>query len=138
VERHRRELLDLLHGDVDLLFCNEEEALLLFSSPDLDHAVASIEETGLLAAVTRGAEGCVVVMADRTVKVPAEAVEKVVDTTGAGDMFAAGFLYGLTHGLDPVSCARLGGACAAEVISHLGARPQSDISELVPTAGQGP
>lgn len=138
VERHRRELLDLLHGDVDLLFCNEEEALLLFGSPDLDHAVASIDETGLLAAVTRGADGCVVVMADRTVEVPAEAVENVVDTTGAGDMFAAGFLYGLTHGLDPVSCAQLGVACAAEVISHLGARPQSDISELVPASGQRP
>jgi sugar/nucleoside kinase (ribokinase family) len=138
VERHRRELLDLLHGDVDLLFCNEEEALLLFSSPDLDHAVRSIEETGLLAAVTRGAKGCVVVMADRTVEVPAEPVEQVVDTTGAGDLFAAGFLYGLTHGMDPVSCARLGSGCAAEVISHLGARPQSDISGLVHTAGPKP
>ena len=133
VERHRKELLDLLHGDVDLLFCNEEEALLLFGSSDLEHAVGSIEETGLLGVVTRGPDGCVVVMADRTVEVPAEPVELVLDTTGAGDLFAAGFLYGLTHGLDPVSSARLGGACAAEVISHLGARPQSDISGLVPT-----
>lgn len=131
VERHRKELLELLHGDVDLLFCNEEEALLLFGSPDLSRAISSIEETGLLAAVTRGADGCVVVMADRTVEVPAEPVARVVDTTGAGDLFASGFLYGLTHGLEPVSCARLGGACAAEVISHLGARPQSDISGLV-------
>jgi sugar/nucleoside kinase (ribokinase family) len=131
VERHRKELLDLLHGDVDLLFCNEEEALLLFGSSDIDHAVSSIEETGLLAAVTRGAAGCVVVMADRSVEVPAGPVERVVDTTGAGDLFAAGFLYGLTHGLEPVASARLGGACAAEVISHLGARPQSDISSFV-------
>jgi sugar/nucleoside kinase (ribokinase family) len=138
VERHRRELLDLLHDDVDLLFCNEEEALLLFGSSDIDQAVTAIEETGLLAAITRGAAGCVVVMADRKVEVPAEPVEHVVDTTGAGDLFAAGFLYGLTHGLDPVSSAGLGGACAAEVISHLGARPQSDISALVPTAGNKP
>ena len=131
VERHRQELLALLHGDVDLLFCNEDEALLLFGAGDLSRAISAIEETGLLAAVTRGADGCVVVMADGPVEVPAEPVERVVDTTGAGDLFAAGFLYGLTHGLEPVSCARLGGACAAEVISHLGARPQSDISGLV-------
>jgi sugar/nucleoside kinase (ribokinase family) len=72
-------------------------------------------------------------MSDGPVEVAADPVETVVDTTGAGDLFAAGFLYGLTHGQDPVSAARLGGACAAEVISHLGARPQSDIATLVNT-----
>jgi sugar/nucleoside kinase (ribokinase family) len=131
VERHRQELMDLLNGDVDLLFCNEEEAKLLFGSPDLAHAVGALEETGLLAAVTCGAAGSVVVMADGPVEVPAQPVEQVVDTTGAGDLYAAGFIYGLTHGQDPVSAARLASACAAEVISHVGARPQSDIAQLV-------
>ncbi len=133
VERHRTELLALLQGEVDLLFCNEEEVKLLFGADDLAFALEALGETGLLAAVTRGARGSVVVLSDGPVEVPAEPVEQVVDTTGAGDLFAAGFLYGLTHGQDPVSSARLGGACAAEVISHLGARPQTDISTLVNT-----
>ncbi len=134
VERHRLELLSLLQGDVDLLFCNEEEAKLLFGADDLGEALDAVGETGLLAAVTCGPRGSVVVMSEGPVEVPAEPVEKVVDTTGAGDLYAAGFLYGLTHGQDPASCARLGAACAAEVISHLGARPQSDISALVNTS----
>jgi sugar/nucleoside kinase (ribokinase family) len=131
VERHRQEFLALLHDEVDLLFCNEDEVKLLFGSKDIDHAIEALEQTGLLAAVTLGAAGSVVVRADGPVEVPAEPVERVVDTTGAGDLYAAGFIYGLTHGQDPLSCARLAGACAAEVISHLGARPQSDLSELV-------
>jgi sugar/nucleoside kinase (ribokinase family) len=133
VDRHRKELLALLDGDVDLLFCNEDELKLLFATEDLAHGLDALSETGLLAAVTLGARGSVVVMSDGTVEVGAEPVEAVVDTTGAGDLYAAGFLYGMTHGQDPVSAARLGGACAAEVISHLGARPQSDISTLVNT-----
>ncbi len=133
VDRHRKELLALLDGDVDLLFCNEDELKLLFATEDLARGLDALSETGLLAAVTRGAYGSVVVMSDGTVEVGAEPVEAVVDTTGAGDLYAAGFLYGMTHGQDPVSAARLGGACAAEVISHLGARPQSDISNLVNT-----
>jgi sugar/nucleoside kinase (ribokinase family) len=130
VERHRRELLDLLHEDVDLLFLNEEEARLLFASPDLEHSIDALEQTGLLAALTRGGAGSVVVSSEGATEVPAEPVQRVVDTTGAGDLYAAGFLFGLTHGHDPVSCAGLASKCAAEVISHLGARPQSDISEL--------
>jgi len=70
------------------------------------------------------------VPASGPIPVPADPVEHVVDTTGAGDLFAAGFLYGLTHGKDPETCARLGGLCAAEVISHLGARPQADLGRL--------
>ena len=133
VERHRRELLDLLHQEVDLLFCNEDEAKLLFGSPDLEHCIGALEQTGILAALTRGGAGSVVVGAQGPTEVPAEPVAQVVDTTGAGDLYAAGFLFGLTHGQDPVSCAGLGSRCAAEVISHLGARPQTDISELVST-----
>ena len=135
VERHRREFLSLLHGEVDVLFANEEEARLLFGASDLAAAVSACEETGLLCAVTRGPAGSVVVAPDGVVTVAAEPVDRVVDTTGAGDLYAAGFLYGLTHGERPDRCARIGGLCAAEVISHLGARPQADLRALAEAAG---
>jgi sugar/nucleoside kinase (ribokinase family) len=135
VGRHRREFLELLHGEVDVVFANEEEVMMLFDAQSFDDAVAAVEETGLLAAVTRGAAGSVIVAASGPVGVAAEPVEKVVDTTGAGDLFAAGFLYGLTHGYEPESCGRLGGLCAGEIISHMGARPQADLRLLVKEAG---
>lgn len=135
VQRHQREFLELLHGDVDVLFANEDEATLLFGTPTFDDTVVAVEETGILAALTRGAAGSVVVAASGALSVPADPVEHVADTTGAGDLFAAGFLYGLTHGLDPERCARLGGMCAAEVISHIGARPQADLRQLAAGAG---
>lgn len=134
VERHQKEFLGLLHGEVDVLFANEEEIKLLFGVSGFDAAVAACEETGVLAALTRGAAGSVAVGASGPVAIPAEPVDAVVDTTGAGDLFAAGFLYGLTHGRDPEGCARLGGICAAEVISHLGARPQADLRRLATEA----
>ena len=124
VGRHRREFLELLHGEVDVLFANEEEVMMLFDAPSFDDAVAAVEETGLLAAVTRGPAGSVVVAASGPVAVAAEPVEKVVDTTGAGDLFAAGFLYGLTHGYEPESCGRLGGLCAGrDHLPHGGPAP---------------
>jgi sugar/nucleoside kinase (ribokinase family) len=135
VGRHRREFLDLLHGEIDVLFANEEEVTLLFDAGGFDDAVSAVEETGLLAALTRGAAGSVVVAASGPVAVAAAPVEKVVDTTGAGDLYAAGFLYGLTHGFDPESCGRLAGLCAGEVISHLGARPEADLRLLAKAAG---
>jgi sugar/nucleoside kinase (ribokinase family) len=89
----------------------------------------------VLAVLTRGARGSVVVTASGPVEVPAAPVGQVVDTTGAGDLFAAGFLYGITNGLPPEEAARLGGVCAAEVISHVGARPLADLRELAVGAG---
>lgn len=135
VQRHQREFLELLHGEVDVLFANEDEIMLLFATESFDDALGAVAETGILAALTRGAAGSVVVAASGPVHVPAEPVEHVADTTGAGDLFASGFLYGLTHGMDPESCARLGGLCAAEVISHIGARPQADLRRLGSAAG---
>ncbi len=135
VQNHQAEFLELLHGDIDLLFANEEEITLLFGAKDFDAAVAAVEETGVLAALTRGPSGCVVVTASGPVAVPAELVDRVVDTTGAGDLFAAGFLYGITNGLSPEGSARLGGVCAAEVIAHVGARPQADLRKLAVAAG---
>ncbi|HUY63413.1 MAG TPA: adenosine kinase [Acidimicrobiales bacterium] len=135
VQRHRAEFLALLHGEVDVLFANEDEVRLLFAADRFEAAVAAVEETGVLAALTRGPAGSVVVGAQGASAVAAEAVEAVVDTTGAGDLYAAGFLFGLTHGHDPEGCARLGSLCAAEVISHLGARPQADLRQLAEAAG---
>ncbi len=135
VDRHRRDFLDLLLGDVDVLFANEAEITRLFGTPSLDRAIASAEETGLLVAVTLGAKGSVVLTAGGPVEIPAQPVTEVVDTTGAGDLYAAGFLYGLTHGSDPEACARLGALCAGEIIGHLGARPQQDLRALATEAG---
>ncbi len=135
VDRHRRDFLDLVHTEVDVLFANEQEARSLFRATSLESALASLEEVGVLAAVTLGADGAAVVTPSGVERVAAAPVEHVVDANGAGDLFAAGFCFGLTHGADPVEAARLGGLCAAEVISHLGARPQADLGELASAAG---
>ena len=138
VEHHQREFLDLLAGELDILFANEEEVTMLFGKSDFDAALAAVEETGVLAAITRGAAGCVVVTAGGSLTVPAAPVDRVVDTTGAGDLFAAGFLYAITQGRTPEDAARLGGLCAAEVISHVGARPLANLRALAADAGFGP
>jgi sugar/nucleoside kinase (ribokinase family) len=135
VEHHRAEFLDLLTGELEMLFANEDEITMLFNAPSFDAAVDAVAETGVLAVLTRGAKGSVVVTASGPVAVPAAPVDAVVDTTGAGDLFAAGFLYGITNGLSPEESARLGGVCAAEVIAHVGARPQADLRALAVAAG---
>lgn len=135
VERHRREFLELLLGEVDVVFANEEEVVRLFDAPSFDQAVVAAEETGLLMALTRGAQGAVVITPSGPVEVPAFPVDTVVDTTGAGDLFASGFLHGLAQGAEPVACTRLGALCAGEVISHLGARPQADLRTMAAEAG---
>ncbi|HEY5110121.1 MAG TPA: adenosine kinase [Acidimicrobiales bacterium] len=135
VMHHKAEFLELLNGDLELLFANEEEIMMLFGTSSFDAAVDAVAETGVLAVLTRGAHGSVVVTASGPIEVPAAPVDRVVDTTGAGDLFAAGFLYGITNGLQPEQAARLGGVCAAEIISHVGARPQGDLRALAVTAG---
>ena len=135
VSRHQREFLELLIDDVDILLGNEEEVTMLFGASSHGAAVEAAEETGLLVVMTRGAQGAVVLTARGPEEVPAAAVERVVDTTGAGDLFAAGFLFGLTHGMGPVESTTLGGLCAAEIISHTGARPEADLKALAAAAG---
>ncbi len=135
VERHLRDFLDLVTNEVDVVFANETEARALFDSKDLAGALAAFDELGVLAAVTLGPRGAVVVSASGTVDVPACEVDEVVDANGAGDLFAAGFLFGLARGADPVEAARLGSVCAAEVIVHLGARPMADLVELATAEG---
>jgi sugar/nucleoside kinase (ribokinase family) len=135
VSRHQREFLDLLLNDVDILLGNEEEITMLFTADSAKAALAAADETGLLVVMTRGARGATVLTAHGPEDIAAAPVERVVDTTGAGDLFASGFLFGLTHGLDPVASTRLGGLCAAEVISHTGARPEANLRELASASG---
>ncbi|MBB4265381.1 adenosine kinase [Roseospira visakhapatnamensis] len=135
VDRHRDEFLDLTSGNlVDVLFANEAELKALYQTDDLETAVAAVRDHVDVAAVTRSAHGSLVVAGhDRDiVSVPAEPIDTVVDTTGAGDLYAAGFLRGLTSGRSLADCARMGGVCAAEVISHFGARPEvPSLADLV-------
>ena len=108
---------------------------MLFGVNSYQGALEAAEETGLLVVMTRGAQGATVLTARGPEEVPAAPVGHVVDTTGAGDLFAAGLLYGLTHGMGPVESTRLGALCAAEVISHTGARPEADLKTLAADAG---
>lgn len=130
VDRHRRDFLDLVTNDVDVLLSNEAEILSLFQVKNLEQAFGALDELGILAVVTRGALGADVATVSGVVSVPACEVIHVVDQNGAGDMFASGFLYGLALGADPVEAAELGSLCAGEIIAHLGARPESDLEEL--------
>jgi sugar/nucleoside kinase (ribokinase family) len=135
VSRHRRDFLDLVTSDVDVLLANETEILALFQFEHLEQAFGALEELGVLAVVTRGPLGADVATVSGVVSVPAVEVEHVVDQNGAGDMFASGFLYGLALGADPVEAAELGSLCAGEVITHFGARPENDLEELGIEAG---
>ncbi|MGH9045526.1 MAG: adenosine kinase [Acidimicrobiales bacterium] len=130
VDRHRVEFLQLVRDDLDVLFGNEEELVALFGSRSFDAALTAAEETGLLVAATRGEKGSVVIGPQGPVTVDPHRASRVVDTTGAGDLYAAGFLFGLVRGAGPSRCAELGGLCAAEVIGHLGARPSRDLLGL--------
>jgi sugar/nucleoside kinase (ribokinase family) len=135
VERHRNDFLELVNGGVDLVFANEHEAMALFRSSGLQGALEGFDEAGVLAAVTLGARGVAIVTPVGVEMVPAREVDHVVDATGAGDLFAAGFLFALARGADPLEAARLGAVCAAEVLEHLGARPLVDLAELATSAG---
>jgi sugar/nucleoside kinase (ribokinase family) len=136
VDRWRDEFLHLLRsGTVDLLFCNESELHSLYQTADFDTAIAALRNDTRRAVVTRGVDGCIVVEGQQTTEAPAFPVETVVDTTGAGDLFAAGFLFGTARELGDDRAARLGALAAAEVISHLGARPERSLSSLAQENG---
>ena len=130
VGRYRDEFLGLIRdGTVDVLFANEAEVASLYEK-GFEAALVDLRKERVLAAVTRGEKGCIVLAQGTAVEVPAAPVAQVLDTTGAGDLFAAGFVTGLVRGLDHTACARLGGLAAAEIIQHLGARPKVDLRRL--------
>lgn len=131
VDRHREDFLDLVNRHVDVLFANEEEIKSLYQVEDFDAALQQVRGHCEIAALTRSEKGSVVLSGDEVHVVDAEKVDIVVDTTGAGDAYAAGFLYGFTHGKDLRTCGRLASIAAAEVISHYGARPETDLKSLI-------
>ncbi|HKY16836.1 MAG TPA: adenosine kinase [Microthrixaceae bacterium] len=130
VERHREAFRELVDHHVDILFANTVEILALYEVDEFDDAVAEVRRHCPLAVLTRSELGAAVVTPDEVVEVPAHPVDEVVDTTGAGDLFAAGFLFGWTRGKSMATSARLGALAAAEVISHLGPRPAVSLAEL--------
>ena len=132
VDRHRQEFLELVESEVDVLFANEAEITSLYQVDEFDDALQRVQHHCEIAALTRSERGAVIVARDEIHVVDAARIGDVVDTTGAGDLFAAGFLYGLTHGYDLATCARLGSLAAGEVISHIGPRPHVPLRELIP------
>ena len=131
VERHHQEFLQLVQQEVDILFANEAELKALYQTNSFDQALTAVRQDCALVAATRSEHGAVIATPDEVVPVSAQPVARLVDTTGAGDLFAAGFLFGLTHGKSLAEAGRLGCAAAAEVISHYGPRPQIKLATLV-------
>lgn len=130
VDRHRDSFLALIKNDIDILFANEDEITSLYETASFDEAVRRVGEDTNLAVVTRSEKGSAVVAEGELISVDAFPVAEVVDTTGAGDLYAAGFLYGHTQGLGHETSARLASIAAAEIISHIGARPETNLGEL--------
>ncbi|MFA5565397.1 MAG: adenosine kinase [Acidimicrobiia bacterium] len=130
VDRHREEFLELIHTQVDVLFANEVEILSLYETDSLDEAIAQVRGTAETICITRSEKGSLILIGEETHHIPVHPVEQIVDSTGAGDLYAAGVLWGLAMGYPPATCGRLGAMAAAEVISHIGARPRIPLSVL--------
>jgi len=138
VDRYRDEFLDLIRKKtVDILFANQHEIQSLYQTSDFETAISALREENLLGVVTCSEHGSLVVTREETHAVAAFPIGRLVDTTGAGDLFAAGFLAGLSRSADLVTCARLGGLAAAEIIQHYGARPEVNLAELAADCGMG-
>ena len=135
VHRHRAALLGFIASEVDILFANEDEIVALTETSNFNDAAQAIRDKVKIAALTCGAQGSVVVTGASTIQIDADHVEKVVDTTGAGDQYAAGFLHALAQGRPLDQCGRLGGLAAGEVIGHYGPRPQVSLKDLAARAG---
>ncbi len=135
VARYRAEFLEFIKSSVDIVFANESEVTALYETKSFDAAAARIAADVDFAALTRGSHGALILTDGKSLAVPAEPVAKVVDTTGAGDLFAAGVLHGLARGLDPMACGRLGVLAAAEIIGHIGARPEAKLADLAKAKG---
>jgi sugar/nucleoside kinase (ribokinase family) len=136
VDRYRDEFLGLMrNGTADLIFANEAELRSLYQTQDFDAALKQLRKDVKLGIVTRSEKGCVVASSEGVISVAAFPIQKLVDTTGAGDLFAAGFLFGLVRGAGYEKAGMLGGLAAAEVIQHIGARPQVSLKELAQKNG---
>ena len=135
VERHRDDFRKLVSEDADIVFANEKEITTLYEVNSFDEAADAALQDCELAVLTRSEDGSMILSAGETTEIPADPVSKVLDATGAGDLYAAGFLFGLTQGLPVGTCGRLGSLAAAEVISHIGARPETSLAKLAAARG---
>jgi sugar/nucleoside kinase (ribokinase family) len=135
VERHRDSFLELIRNDIDIVFANETEIKSLYKTQNFDGAMKAIAKDCPIAVLTRSEKGCIVVKGNEVHASAAHPVDKVVDVTGAGDLFAAGFLYGFTNGKSLQESAQLGSLAAAEVISHIGARPEINLAKHARVSG---
>lgn len=135
VDRHRAEFLDLMRKETDILFANESEITALYQTKSFDDAARAVRGDVKIAVLTRSAKGSLILSGDKAVTVTPEPVRQVIDTTGAGDLYAAGFLYGFSQGKPLDQCGRLASIAAAEVISHIGARPEVSLAKLAKDRG---
>ena len=131
VERHREEFRELVDRHIDVLFANQDEIISLYEAETFNQALAGLRGRCEVAAVTRGAQGSVILSGESLIEIDAEPVQRVVDSTGAGALYASGFLCGLSEGRDLATCGRIGSIAAGEIISHFGARPAVSLSEVV-------
>lgn len=131
VGRYREEFLDLVQNQIDILFANEAEIKALYETDSFDEALQQVRGHVQIAALTRSEKGSVIVAGGELHIIDAEPGVKLIDTTGAGDLYAAGFLFGITHGYDLAQAGRIAGICAAEIIGHVGARPEVSLRDLV-------
>ena len=134
VDRHRAEFQQLIKSSVDILFANEDEICALYETQSFDDACTHAKSDCTLAALTRGSKGSLIISGDEMVEIAAHPVAEVIDTTGAGDLYAAGFLFGYTGELGLQKSGQLGSLAAAEIISHLGARPETSLATLARNA----
>lgn len=131
VGRHKQEFLHLAEHEIDILFANEDELLMLYDTQNFADAVKAVQQHCEVAAITRGAKGCTIVSADEIININGYQVSDLVDTTGAGDLFAAGFLHGYSQNMDLGTCGKMGNLAASEVITHMGARPDVNLKQYL-------
>jgi len=131
VDRHRDEFMSMILQDIDILFANESEIKSLYRTDNLESALGKIRGACSIATVTRGELGSIVLTKDAVEEISTQRITNIVDTTGAGDLYASGFLFGLTRGWDLPACAKLGNRCAGEIITQLGARSMKPLHTLV-------
>jgi len=131
VDRHRDSFKQLINDDIDILFGNRDEICSMIETKNLDDGIAYAKSLGIISVITLGEKGSILVDRDNVVEIKAKPVDKVIDTTGAGDLYASGFLYGMSHQKSLVECGRLASIAGSEIISHFGARPHVKLSSLI-------